>query len=90
MLLVYHNKSGAWTSTHRSRSWTPALEAAQRCVDVAGNLGRVYVVRAAVYQALGRPQEALADYRKALQDFPYLFNDEQRAWEAAGVSRPPS
>lgn len=56
-----------------------ALESAQRCVEVAGNLGRVYVVRAAVYSALGRPQEALADYRKALKDFPYLFNEEQKA-----------
>ena len=55
-----------------------ALEAAQRCVDVAGNLGRAYVARAAAYAALGREPEALADYKKILVEFPYLLNDEQR------------
>jgi tetratricopeptide (TPR) repeat protein len=56
-----------------------ALDAAQRCVDVAGNLGRAYAARAAALQALGRHEQALADYRRLLVDFPYLLNGEQRA-----------
>ena len=56
-----------------------ALTAAQRCVDIAGNLGRAYVFRAAAYEALGRHGDALADYRKILAEFPYLLNAEQRA-----------
>jgi tetratricopeptide (TPR) repeat protein len=56
-----------------------ALEAAQRCVDVAANLGRAYVARAAANSALGRADAAVADYRKILAEFPYLLNDEQRA-----------
>ncbi len=56
-----------------------ALEAAQRCVDVAANLGRAYIYRAAAYESLGRAGEALADYKKVLAEFPYLLNDEQRA-----------
>ncbi|MEQ1919178.1 MAG: tetratricopeptide repeat protein, partial [Elusimicrobiota bacterium] len=55
-----------------------ALVAAQRCVDIAANLGRAYVARAAVYAALGRATESLADYKKILVEFPYLLNDEQR------------
>jgi tetratricopeptide (TPR) repeat protein len=56
-----------------------ALDAAQRCVDVAGNLGRAYAARAAANEALGRAAEALVDYRKILAEFPYLLNAEQRA-----------
>jgi tetratricopeptide (TPR) repeat protein len=56
-----------------------ALEAAQRCVDVASNLGRAYACRAAAYEALGRAADALGDYRKILAEFPYLLNDDQRA-----------
>jgi len=55
-----------------------ALDAAQRCVDVAGNLGRAYVARAAAYEASGRADEALADYRKIVAEFPYLLNDDQK------------
>ena len=55
-----------------------ALVAAQQCVDIAANLGRAYIYRAAAYEALGRAPEALADYKKVLADFPYLLNDEQR------------
>jgi tetratricopeptide (TPR) repeat protein len=55
-----------------------ALEAAQRCVDVAGNLGRAYVCRAAAFAALGRAADAVADYRRILAEYPYLLNDEQR------------
>jgi tetratricopeptide (TPR) repeat protein len=55
-----------------------ALVAAQRCVDVAGNLGRAYVCRAAAYQALGRAEDALGDYRRVLTEYPYLLNDDQR------------
>ncbi|MFI5346170.1 MAG: tetratricopeptide repeat protein [Elusimicrobiota bacterium] len=56
-----------------------ALVAAQRCVDVAANLGRAYVIRAAANMSLGRADDALADYRKVLAEFPYLLNDEQKA-----------
>ncbi len=55
-----------------------ALEAAQRCVDVAPNLGRAYISRAAAYQALGRSTESVADYKKVLAEFPYLLNEEQK------------
>jgi tetratricopeptide (TPR) repeat protein len=55
-----------------------ALEAAQKCVDVASNLGRAYLCRAAAYQALGRANESLADYKKVLAEFPYLMNDVQK------------
>ena len=55
-----------------------ALSAAQRCVDVAGNLGRAYVCRAAAYEALGRAEDALGDYRRVLAEYPYLLNDDQR------------
>lgn len=61
------------------RRYKGALEAARKCVDVAGNLGRAYLARAAALSALGRHAEAVADYRKVLADFPYLLNDEQRA-----------
>lgn len=54
-----------------------ALDAAQRCVDVAANLGRAYAARAAALNALGRAEEALVDYRRILKDFPYLLNSEQ-------------
>lgn len=56
-----------------------ALHAAQRCVDIAGNLGRAYLARAAALQALQRPQEAMADYRTVLARFGYLLNPEQKA-----------
>ena len=56
-----------------------ALEAAQRCVDVAGNLGRAYVCRAAAYEAMGRASDALGDYRRILEEYPYLLNEDQRA-----------
>ncbi len=56
-----------------------ARDAADRCVEIAPNLGRAYVVRAAVNEAAGRGAEVLKDYRTALKDFPYLFNPEQRA-----------
>ena len=56
-----------------------ALAAAQRCVDVAGNLGRAYACRAAACEALGRASDALGDYRRILAEYPYLLNDEQRA-----------
>ena len=55
-----------------------ALEAAQRCVDVAGNLGRAYVCRAAAYESMGRASDALGDYRRILAEYPYLLNDDQR------------
>ncbi|MBI3565765.1 MAG: tetratricopeptide repeat protein, partial [Elusimicrobia bacterium] len=55
-----------------------ALVAAQRCVDVAANLGRAYVARAAANATLGRAEDALADYQKILAEFPYLLNDEQK------------
>lgn len=55
-----------------------ALEAAQRCVDVAGNLGRAYVARAAAYEASGQPEKALEDYRRIVAEYPYLLNDDQR------------
>jgi Tfp pilus assembly protein PilF len=55
-----------------------AREAADRCVEIAPNLGRAYVVRAAVNQRAGRHDAVLADYRRALADFPYLFNERQR------------
>jgi tetratricopeptide (TPR) repeat protein len=56
-----------------------ALTAAQRCVDVAPNLGRAYVIRAAANMNLGHADAALADYRKVLSEFPYLLNPEQKA-----------
>ncbi len=56
-----------------------ALDAAQRCIEIAPNMGRGYVVRAAVNEKAGRKREVVEDYRKALKDFPYLFNPEQRS-----------
>lgn len=56
-----------------------ALLAAQNCVDIAANLGRAYLFRAAAYQRLGRSAESLADYKRVLAEFPYLLNEEQRA-----------
>lgn len=63
-----------------------ASRAAQACVDIAPNLGRVYVARAAAHQAAGRWTDAVADYRRALKDFPYLFNPEQAAEISALLS----
>ncbi|MDE2142593.1 MAG: tetratricopeptide repeat protein [Elusimicrobia bacterium] len=57
----------------------PALAAAQRCVDVAGNLGRAYVIRAAANLNLGNAKAAVADYEKVLKEFPYLLNPQQKA-----------
>jgi len=56
-----------------------AFAAAARCVEVAPNLGRAYLARAEASRALGRPADALADYRRVLAEFPYLLNDAQRA-----------
>jgi len=56
-----------------------ALEAADKCVEIAPNLGRAYVVRAAVNQRAGRHRRVIEDYRTALTQFPYLFNEEERA-----------
>ncbi|MBI3554103.1 MAG: tetratricopeptide repeat protein [Elusimicrobia bacterium] len=56
-----------------------ARAAVSRCIEIAPNLGRAYVVRAAVNEGAGRGDEVVADYRKALREFPYLFNPEQRS-----------
>jgi tetratricopeptide (TPR) repeat protein len=54
-----------------------ARDAAQRCVDVAPNLGRAYVARAQAAFARGRFAEAVADYRRVVRDHPYLFNEQE-------------
>jgi hypothetical protein len=41
-------------------------------------MGRALVARALVHEKAGRLRESVADYRAALRDFPYLFNEEQR------------
>ena len=56
-----------------------ALAAAERCLEIAPNMGRALVLRAEIHRRAGRSAKAVADYRAALRDFPYLFNDEERA-----------
>ncbi|MBI5629759.1 MAG: tetratricopeptide repeat protein [Elusimicrobia bacterium] len=54
-----------------------ARAAAERCLEIAPNMGRAYAVRAEICRAAGRPEKAIEDYRRLLADFPYLLNDEQ-------------
>jgi Flp pilus assembly protein TadD len=63
--------------------WAHAESAVERALAVAPNLGRAYLLRAEVRRALGRDDDAVADYRVVHERFPYLFNDDQRARVAA-------
>lgn len=56
-----------------------AERAAERCVEIAPNLGRAYLARAAARQRVGNAAGVVADYRRVLTEFPYLFNGEERA-----------
>ncbi len=56
-----------------------ALAAAERCLEIAPNMGRALVLRAEIHRRAGRAAKAVADYKAALRDFPYLFNEEERA-----------
>jgi tetratricopeptide (TPR) repeat protein len=56
-----------------------AYRAIDHCIQIAPNIGRAYVVRAAIHQKAGKTDKVLGDYRTALKEFPYLFNDEQKA-----------
>ncbi len=55
-----------------------ALAAVEKAAGIAPNLGRVFLVRASVHERAGRAPEMVADYRRVLEEFPYLFNPEQR------------
>lgn len=56
-----------------------ALDAAEKCLSFAPNVGRAVVVKAAALERLGRAEESVAAYRHVLDRFPYLLNPEQRA-----------
>ena len=60
-----------------------ALAAVDRALSIAPNLGRAYLLRAEVRRTLGRPDDAVADFRVVHERFPYLFNGEQRKAVAA-------
>ncbi len=55
-----------------------ASDAVARCIEIAPNLGRAYLVRAAVSQRAGRLEQVVADYRLVRDAYPYLFNAEDR------------
>ncbi|MDE2512367.1 MAG: hypothetical protein KGL74_14675, partial [Elusimicrobia bacterium] len=54
-----------------------------KALTISPNMGRAYLLRAEIRRALGRDESALADYRAALDRFPFLFNDEERGRVAA-------
>lgn len=66
----------------------PAEAAVDRALAIAPNLGRAYLLRAEVRNALGRPQDAVADFRVVHERFAYLFNEEQRSRVAALLANP--
>ncbi len=55
-----------------------ALDAVGRALLISPNMGRAYVLRARILERLGRPAAVLRDYRKVLEDFPYLFNAQEK------------
>ena len=55
-----------------------AEDAVGRCVEIAPNMGRAYLVRAAVAQKAGHLEQVLADYRLVRDQYPYLFSPEDR------------
>ncbi|MBI3566036.1 MAG: tetratricopeptide repeat protein [Elusimicrobia bacterium] len=63
--------------------WKDADAAIERALVIAPNQGRAFLLRAEIRRALGRADEAVADFRVVHERFPYLFNDEQRAAVAA-------
>ncbi|MFI5346171.1 MAG: tetratricopeptide repeat protein [Elusimicrobiota bacterium] len=63
--------------------WKEASDAAEKTLTIAPNQGRAYLLRAEIRRALGRAEEAVADFRVVHERFPYLFNDEQRGAVAA-------
>ena len=60
-----------------------AEAAVERALTISPNLGRLYVLRAAVRQRQGRFDGVLQDYRTVCERFPYLFNEEERGRVAA-------
>lgn len=56
-----------------------ALDAAEKCLSFAPNVGRAVVAKAAALAALGRAGESVAAYRVVLDRFPYLLNPEQKS-----------
>jgi tetratricopeptide (TPR) repeat protein len=63
--------------------WHEADGAIERTLVIAPNQGRAYLLRAEIRRALGRADDAVADFRVVHERFPYLFNDAQRATVAA-------
>jgi len=56
-----------------------AADAVAKCLEIAPNMGRAYLVRAAVSQRAGRVEQVVADYRLVRDIYPYLFSPEDRA-----------
>jgi tetratricopeptide (TPR) repeat protein len=58
------------------------LRAAEKEADlvlgISEHHGRAWLLRAEIRARLGREADAIADYRRVLNEFPFLFNDEQR------------
>lgn len=58
------------------------LRAAETEIDlvlaISSHHGRAWLLRAEIRSRLGRQADAIADYRRVLGEFPFLFNDEQR------------
>lgn len=69
------------------RRWREAASAVERALEIAPNLGRALLLRGIIRRALGRADEAVADFGLALTRFPHLFNDEERARAGALLQR---
>ena len=54
-----------------------AEETTDRLLAISRHHPRAWVLRAEIRTRRGRAAEAVADYRHALENFPFLFNEEQ-------------
>lgn len=70
------------------KRWTQAGTAVERALAIAPNNGRAYVLRAEIRRALGRADDAVADFRIAFERFPHLFNADERGRAAALLQEP--
>jgi tetratricopeptide (TPR) repeat protein len=58
--------------------WREAEKKADLVLAISENYGRAWLLRAEVRRRRGKIAEAVADYRRALSSFPFLFSAEQR------------
>jgi len=63
--------------------WAAAEAAADEALAISPSLGRALLLRAEARRRRGHDAQAVADFRAALEQHPYLFNEEQRRVVAA-------